>query len=256
VGLPCNYDENEWHQALVTFAQGLHQKVMPNGLGAHYLGNGMFEPSWMLDYDTDSNVVGQRNEECYTQPGNPAVDEKLYGSQWQVQEDVELRIAKDQKVWLCMAGFNAPVIDADTDHGRDVRLYVLASFLLTYDVGTSMLGMGFTTPSGFHVEPEAALVPQLPRAPAPATVDGLLDAATGAYLREYDACFLGGKRIGPCAVVVNSDQTATTPFPATAHAYHHTLKLTGGGVYDGSTATTDGDPPPAMLPPVTGVIAF
>ena len=74
-------------------------------------------------------------------------------------------------VRLCMAGDNygtGPLLVGDSALGIDNRLFVIASFLLTYDLSHSMLAEGFTTPSNSRVEPESQLVPLAPRLPTPA----------------------------------------------------------------------------------------
>ena len=134
------------------------------------------------------------------------------------------------------------------------RQFVYASFLLTYDLTTSILFEDYaTTPSNLWVYPESELVALNPVVTAPATIAGL-EVSLGVYAREYTACFIRGSYVGPCAAVVNSDGTSSHPFPFPTK-YHHAMALAGGGVLDGGTIGTNGAAPSTMSS-LSGVVAF
>src|SRR5579863_3699787 len=136
-------------------------------------------------------------------------------------------------------------------------MYFYASFLLTYDHYTDMVKTNFGTPSDLHVMPEAQLIPTDPLVRVPSDISGLL-LSTGVYGREWHACFLAHVFVGPCALVVNPNNpknSAPLAFPW-PYKYHHTLLVSGEGVYDGGMASVDGPAPPATVPGGTGLIVF
>lgn len=133
------------------------------------------------------------------------------------------------------------------------RVYTYASYLLTYNLSTSMIWEYWGTTSGYTVEPESELVATSPVVAAPSSVSSL-QTSTGAYGRRYNTCYIAAKAVGPCAVVVNPDSANSHTFPYTG--YHHTLLLSGGGVLDGGTISAAGPAPPSSLGPLTAAIAF
>jgi hypothetical protein len=54
---------------------------------------------------------------------------------------------------------------------------------------------------------------------------------------------------------VNADLHNAHPYPY-GTKYGHTLVLSGGGILDGGTVSTQGPAPPSMMQPLSGVIAF
>ena len=111
----------------------------------------------------------------------------------------------------------------------------------------------FATPSGLHVFPESQLVALNPKVAQPSSVSGLL-AQGGTYGREYADCYIAGTFAGPCAVVVNSDPSLSHAFPYPQ--YNHTLTLSGEGVLDGGTMSTQGAAPPLTMAPSSAAIVF
>jgi hypothetical protein len=161
-------------------------------------------------------------------------------------------MAHMQKVFLCVASAQVGPKGMKADQSIDLRQYWEASFLLSYDVKSSMVRQKFENPSGFELNPETELVVLDPVVGAPNDVNGL-KTSTGAYAREYRSCYIKGSPVGPCAAVVNPDKSSTVGFPFSN--YHHTLVMNGGGILDGGTISTSG-PAPGDLGPMTGVVAF
>ena len=116
--------------------------------------------------------------------------------------------------------------------GNTLRTYIYASFLLTYSPSYSMLQEAFQSAHSFPVMPETGFVPMNPLTTS-SSVSGYL-TSTGAYMRQFGACYYRGAYKGKCAVVVNPSGS-TVSIPTTA--YSHSLGLVGGGVLDGGYVT-------------------
>ncbi len=98
------------------------------------------------------NALGANYEHCYSTSGS-STQLKVNGWLWQTTENTEIAVAAQNKLFSCMVrNLN------DAASSADERIYVLASFLLTYDPQTSILWEEFGTPSGFNVMPESQLV--------------------------------------------------------------------------------------------------
>lgn len=130
------------------------------------------------------------------------------------------------------------------------RLFVYASFLLTYDPNYSVFQESFTTsPSTFKVFPETGFVPLSP-ASTPTSIANL-QTSSGAYLRQYNACYYRGSLIGKCEVIANPGTgSVAVPNP---WGLHHSMVLSGGGILDGGSASFSGSAPSTMGPH-TGLI--
>ena len=239
-GMPCNFVASTWLGYYEKEIAAVGHPILFNGLGV--LGpNNTLSASFPLTSVTSAGMA----ENCYgTHFGSPLKN----GSYWVAMENTELKMAAINKMFLC---YSSDLQTATT--AQAARTYVYASFLLTYNPNTSVFWEYFLTHSGYHVEPESKLVPLSPVVAAPATVASL-HLSTGVYGREYAACYLGGTAVGKCAVVVNSDASGSHAFPY--HTYHHTLKLTGGGILDGGTVSTNGPAPPASVAATSAVIAL
>jgi len=238
-GLPCNYSAASWLAASQTQIQNLAQPVIYNALGV--VSGNTVSPAIALNQVS----IGGMMESCYDSVFNP---HQLFGLQWTIAENTEIQMAQQHKLFFCYAN-DTVAASASTN----LRTFVDASFLLTYDLNTSVLWEYFSTGSGFHVEPESELVATAPLSSAPPDIT-YLRTSTGVYGREYGACFLAGQPVGPCAVVVNPDNSAPHAFPYSA--YQHTLQLTGGGILDGATISTAGPPPPTSVAPMGAAIVF
>lgn len=238
-GMPCNYNATTWLNAYIAEEKAVGHPVVYNGLGI--LGaNGSLSPSFAMNAGT----VGGMGEACYSAAWNPHLSS---GSAWRGMENTELAMASQGKLFFC---YSNDLANAATS--IPIRLYVYASFLLTYNSLSSILWEYFATASGYSVEPESQLVALAPLLATPTSITQLYQS-TGVYARRYNACYIAAVSIGPCAAVVNPDPSAAHAFPFSS--YRHTIYLAGGGILDGGTISSHGAAPPATLQPLTGVIA-
>jgi hypothetical protein len=238
-GMPCGYNITSWLNA--TIAEDAHAgaPIIYNGLGL--LGPGYsISPSIGLN----ATAIGGMMEGCYAgfgtyKPGGPI---------WATIENTELAMSAQQKLFIC-----ATSNYTDGSSAIDARRYAYASFMLTYDLNSSILWEGFSTPSDVKLFPESGLVALDPVEPTPTNVSALL-TPTSVYGREYLACYIRGTYVGRCASVVNSSFWTTYRFPYTR--YHHTLVFAGDGIFDGGRIYANGPPPPTILPPLESAIVF
>lgn len=222
--------------------------------------------------------IGGRFDGCYSQQdtGNqkPIVD----GSAWIQVENTELKMATlstangqyVHPMFVCLStdedtsvvpvatpGPGQPT-PSPTAAANPVRLFVIASFLLSYDTtntpSTSSLWETFDYSSGNELEafPEEQLVVGSPVVATPTDVSSLKMGSV--YAREYKNCWLAGTYVGPCAVAVNpSGISNSNPL---AGQYTRTLVLTGGDNLDGGTASDNGPAPNPTMAPDEGVVMF
>jgi hypothetical protein len=240
-GMPCGYSTSNWLNAEEQLSRSARVPIIFNGPMGQVTPTQSTHAMTLL---ASSAFIGGDFEHCYSDMQQP----EMAGWGWQAIENAELTAAAMHKILECMPR------NTNSAAGSGVaRIYTLASFLLTYDPSTSVLGDQFGTRSGFHVEPEEMLVPLSPRVSSPQNV-GALQKQGGAYGREYARCFMRGTYVGPCAVVVNSSTNASAVFPYPQ--YRHTLVVSGSGVLDGGSVRTDGPPPPLYLAPHSAAIVF
>ncbi len=242
--LPCNFDQPSWTAASNTMNHSLGQTVVFNGLGTLTWGNQNPPPALGL-YPT---AVGGMLEGCYANLdlNNPMPKRAL----WQNYENSEIAMSNLHKMFICRSFAAQP---AQTSY--NLRTYMYASFLLSYDPATSVISEKFSTASHLEVEPESGLVALNPLIPEPTNISGL-NTATYTYGRQYADCYLNGQSIGACAAVVNADgpkQVHPFPWPG---VYTHTLVLNGGGVLDGGTASATGPAPSTTIAGTSAVIAI
>ena len=242
--VPCGYTEPTWTAASNANDIALGQTIIYNGLGT--LGDGYSKPppSMLLNPTT----FGGNLEGCY---GNINLQNPLpKTSIWYNFETSELTMSALQKPFFCRGLASPPAQNAYAE-----RIYQAASFLLTYNLATSVISEKFTTPSHLSVFPEQTLVALNPLIPAPTKVNNL-KTSHWTFGRQYANCYLYGQSIGTCAVVVNADNpTAPHSFPWPG-VYNHTLVLQGAGIVDGGTASATGPAPPASIPGTSAVIAI
>lgn len=256
-GLPCNFDESKWIDEHVAFVQSLGVPVMVNALGDGDLphqGKGpdaTYSMSPILQIIARaSNVMGGTFEDCYASPSHPSNKggDVTAGSYWQQTENTELAVARLGKIFVC----NQRAAHKAMADAIPARTYAEASFLLTYDLKSSMIRTQFISPSWFNLGPEIELVALDPVAPTPQTIDSLRTSG-GAYGREYRSCYIAGSPVGPCAAAVNPVVGGSRPFPFSG--YTHTMVLQGAGILDGGTISSNG-PAPGSIASLTGVVAF
>jgi hypothetical protein len=132
------------------------------------------------------------------------------------------------------------------------RLYALASWWLSYDPQWSVAAP-IQQAVKSSLFPEFSIVPRFPSRTVVARVWELRDA-TGAYVREFGACYQERVLIGGCAAVVNPT-TSVVAMPRLSAAYHRSLVLRGADVLaGGSTAWITAGPPPALAPKTAVVL--
>ncbi len=238
VDTPCNYSFDQWIQDELNLLRNVGLPVIYNGLG-NFDGHTVSKVLAL-----NASAIGGMQESCYAQLGSV---HSVGGWQWEATEDTEIRMAEAGKYFFCYGRDLTPATQAYPS-----RMYTDASFLLTYDPSTSVLWEYYKTPTGAHVMPESQLVALNP-------VNGdvhdiaQLRQANGSYVREYGACYLAGRPVGPCAAAVNPDAVAHS---LSLPGYSRTLVLSGSGVFDGGTVSIGNQPPPAQLAPLQAIIAF
>jgi hypothetical protein len=239
--LPCNYTDSAWIAGDIALANAAPIPVIFNGLN-EFDGE---SPSESLGLLASSNTIGGNFEGCYTTNSSPPTH---LGWQWIAEENTELDVNAQGKMFSCMEQNTS-----DASANTASRIYGYASFLLTYNPTLDVLWEEFTTPSGLHAFPEEQLVALDPAVATPSSVSGLA-LSGGSYGRIYNECFVAGKFVGACAVAMNPTEgtTAAFPFPQ----FTHTLTLSGYGVLDGGTMSTQGPAPPEYLTQGQAVIAF
>lgn len=234
---PCQYSLQSWIDAMIAAQKSVGFPVIYNAL-EDYDGHGVSK-----EIALNATAAGGMMEECYSQL---RPDTRASGWRWYVAEQTELRMAQQRKYFFCYGRDLTPAVDA-----ADSRLYTYASFLLTYDLSTSVLWEYYQTPSGGHVMPESQLV-ALDPVKRISNVSQLR-ARGGLYVREYRRCYIDGNAAGPCAAAVNPDDDAHA---FTLPGYTHTLVVWGSGVFDGGRVAANGSRPPQSVAPRSAVIAF
>jgi hypothetical protein len=259
---PCHYGQPDWTTATNSLGSSMLAGAAAVGVTTSIVYNGLGSPLHPSPTHTPDAIgmnavsAGGMAENCYSrQPASTNEDpdpepwpEK--DSQWLDTENVEIAMAAAQKMFVCNANSDQAV---DAPQQAGLRLYVIASFLLTYDPNTSVLDELFRPASGFSVFPESEIVALDPLATPPSQITDL--NVGGVYARQYGTCYLNGVLFGSCATVVNPSSTATNPFPYPG-AYAGSLKLVGGGVLDAGARVKFLTSVPSVLGPRSAVIAF
>lgn len=236
--MPCGGTQNSWDAGNASFIAASNNPVVFNGYA-------MDANSAQLI--TGTNVVGGVVEGCYATGSQPSPPYTT-GTQWTTDENLELAAAAANRLFFC---YNNGSQNGSSN--TSLRMYIYASFLLTYNATSSILWDTFTTTSELHVFPETQLVPANPLVSAPSAVSSL-KSSSGLYVREYANCYQAGNTVGACAVVVNSDSATSHAMPSLSGAYTHTFTLSGAGVLDGGTTSVTGSAAPATVPAETGLI--
>ena len=239
-GTPC--DAANWPQDEINGVNSVtHPPLVFNALGA-------------APYNAGAVTLVQGSagstgflEGCYAAAGGFGITNTIVPlSPWLDMENDEIAMVNSGHPFWCYATeTNANA--ASQAH----RIFVLASFLLTYSA-SSVIQEAYATPSdGLNpVQPEYAVVPTQPLVAEPASISGL--ASGGVYYREYAACFLANTAVGPCASIVNPDSSShANPLSG---KYAHSLLLSGGGVFDGGSATLSGPASPSTIGPGSAAI--
>lgn len=237
---PCDVSDATWDAWNADFIQSSDYPVAFSGYALSTEAQALI---------TESHVLGGVVEDCYSRTSQPTPPYTT-GSFWIQDENLEIAAGNYEKKFFC---YNNGTEEASSY--TQLREYVYASFLLTYQLTTSVLWESYATTSGLHVFPETEFVPTSPLKASVGSVSQL-ESSNGLYVREYTTCYLAGKSVGHCAVIVNSGTSSTLAMPKMSYSYSHTLSVSGAGVIDGGSVSAAGAAPPASVPPETGVIAI
>lgn len=237
IPLPCNWSLSSYQSATNAVHAALRVPVFVNTLGA------AANPVNQVGYTNASNVIGGMCELCLAEHNSSGYDVAQTGSFWQGIENAAIDLVNNHKIFWDYARATG---DPSTETG--LRKYIYASFLLTYSPSYSMLQEAFQSAYKFPVMPETGFVPLNPVTTA-SSVTGYR-TSTGAYMRQFGACYYRGSYKGKCAVVVNPTGS-TVSIPTTA--YSHALGMAGGGVLDGGYLTY-GNARPSSLGPAQAAI--
>lgn len=229
---PCNYNAITWGTAQDSALATTGQKFILNSLSVADSN----VPAYVSRLK-GSAIAGGVFEECFTT------------ALWSSEEDAQLQsiaLLKSQGKpggagFWCYADNNT----ASASTVTPLRMYIYASFLLTYDPNYSVFQESFATPSTFKVMPETGFVPMSPVS-VPTGVTGLA-TSTGAYLQRYNSCYYRGSLIGRCEIIVNPSTTSYVSVP-NPWALHHSMVLSGNGVLDGGSVSFSGAVPSRMGP--------
>lgn len=244
-GTPCNFTWTGWTKGTNALDDSLGVPIIGNALGYTLPKSTQPGPGIGINPSTAGNM----SEDCYV---GRTPSGYFYSYRWQALENTEIQMAQAKKLFVCHGDWYG-----DAKYSIGQRTYFYASILLTYHKSTQIVDTEFGTPSALHVMPEAQLIPTNPLVETPSNISGLAQAS-GVYGREYGNCYLAGNDVGRCAVAVNSNNplagpALAFPWPTT---YHHTLTMSGEGVYDGGTVGISGSAPPSMMKGGTAVIVF
>jgi hypothetical protein len=201
--------------------------------------NGATPYTMMPSYDgaflKAPNVAGQNFEGCYGDYNGLIVDDASKGPRWSNISNALIAVNRYGSTALCMNVWSATPSN---------RLYYVASWWMAYDPDHSVIVPQAPTSDGYTVLPEYDIVPTQPRATATTTIASLR-AASGAYVREFAACYQAGSPIGPCAAVVNPGPSAVA-LPALAGRYTTALALDDRSSYTGGKAAWSGTVPASL----------
>jgi hypothetical protein len=200
---------------------------------------GTIQPAYDGAWLDSPNVAGQLYEGCYTDGTNVAGPNR---NNWYLESNSILTAIAHHTKAICM--MNASPTAAH-------RIYELASWWLTYTEPYSIAAPIGVLSDGMTVAPEYDIVPRQPRATATTDVKALR-SATGAYVREFAACYQAGASIGACAAVVNPTNS-TVAMPSLSGHYTVALSVDDRSAYAGGQATWTGAVP-AQIPPLGAVV--
>ncbi|MBV8172591.1 MAG: hypothetical protein JO219_11740 [Candidatus Eremiobacteraeota bacterium] len=117
----------------------------------------------------------------------------------------------------------------------------MASWWLTYDANYSVAAEVFESPGDIYAFPEMRLVPLDPVRSASGDIEALR-SRSGAFVREFRRCYLGGSAIGACAAVVNAS-VANVTLSAFPRSYTRALSVDDRNLFDGGRLSfSDGVP--------------
>ncbi|MBV9438508.1 MAG: hypothetical protein JOZ24_00800 [Candidatus Eremiobacteraeota bacterium] len=181
------------------------------------------KPSYRGAFLRSPHVWGAAHEGCFRHDSGP-VTSNADGA-WEQQEDGLLANTALHKFAVCF------VLGAPTP---ETRLYVTASWWLTYDPQWSVIAPIDPIPGESALLPELSIVPAYPVQTAVDSSRALHDSA-GGYAREFRGCYQEGRPIGGCAATVNPG-VAAVPLPALRERYSRRLELDRDDLLHGGRA--------------------
>jgi len=199
---------------------------------------------------SSSNVWGGMCETCFYGDNS--------GNQW-AWSDAVLNVNLASIMAAINGGRTAMVANTvvlDTTR----RAGALADVMLVYDPDKLWLaGDQCGSISHIHACAEQSLTFYQPIGGYPTSVSQL-QSSTGAYVREFAACYNRGVLIGPCASVVNPKPTSTVSMPTLSKVYQHTLVISGTGPCncygDSGSVAYNGPAAPSVLPAASAYVLF
>jgi hypothetical protein len=222
----CGYSDRQFMRDELHLENQAHYPLILNALNAS---DRRPRASLAVSYlPASRNAIGAMLEYVYGSTVNGPEREKEGGDIWRSEENTELAMVQGRKLFV---GYEHN--GGNDAHALDIRGYQLASLLLTFDpryVALAQDGPG--TRSGLGLNPEIGLVATEPIHATPASIRRLR-TSTGAYAREFRACTVWGKPIGPCAAIVNPDESRSVQMSRLTQTYTHHLALSGSGVVAG-----------------------
>jgi hypothetical protein len=244
------YGVSQWQNGEAALAAQMGAQVIFNGLGdndAHGETSAAITPV----ASSASNVFGAMCETCfYGQPGSD--------NPW-LHSSTALNLELTGIMSVINAGRSVMIVNNDVlDTNR--RAQALADMMLAYDpdrMWQNTSDCGATSHIRACAEQSLTFYQPLKSYP---TSTSSLTTSTGAYAREFGACYNRGTLIGPCATVVNPQPTSTVSMPVLSRTYGHTLVISGTGPCNcygdtGSVAFT-GSAAPSSLPAASGYVLF
>jgi hypothetical protein len=250
---PCDTTESAFTKGVYDLLASTTHPVIFNGLSVSAK-----QPDERTLYGVP-NVIGGQREDCFS--GNNdfghsgdfvfTMRDHFYGAttdEWTQTENDDFYAGSIHKLFICLSNAQGPARSSTA-----IRTYVYASFMLSYNLTTSVLSERFapSTSGELPVYPETGLVPTNPVVASPTSVTSLLTG--GVYAREYRDCYYRGTDEGACAAVVNPT-LVSHGFPFSN--YKRTVTLSGGGVLEGGELSFRGGAPPSTLSSGEAVIAL
>jgi hypothetical protein len=223
------------------YVNGMKQLLSLSPLPVIINGYNNGNPATEEEYVGATNVGGVLGETCFTGPTN------VYTGQNWIDMANALLYTTQRATWAICGGHG------DYADNRAQRIYWLASWWLTYDPNYSVaLELMASDANPVYVFAEELLVPTSPLQTT--STIATLQTGTGAYARQFAACYYDKAAWGACAAIVNPT-SGTVAMPSLASTYHHSLVLDNNNLYAGGQASLSTSVP-ASLAPGQAVVLF
>ncbi|MBV8298089.1 MAG: hypothetical protein JO083_00820 [Candidatus Eremiobacteraeota bacterium] len=194
-------------------------------------------PSYNGAWLDSPNVMAQNFEGCFSDDNGAVAGP--HNNRWVYQSNALLATYAHRTNAVCMMYANPTPAN---------RVYEMASWWITYDERYSIAAPYTSYPlkDGFTVVPEYDVVPRQPLTSPSGDVSSMR-SASGAYVREFAACYQAGAPLGPCAAVVNAS-SSTESMPILSGRYTSSLVLDDASEYTGGKANWTGTIPTSLAP--------